>query len=286
MSIWPRTTFGRTAPLLAGVLLLANITAFAVLSAYATGAVIEQLAAVTVAYAQTLSRILTPMEPKVRHFSGCAATRRRRDTPSGNPHQWYYFRALVQKLSARLNHEIETRVQSDAEVIVWEEVIVWGKAPGPLELWIGVPFNTQYAPPFLLLLSIAGWTVIGAGLVVRQINLPLQRLVATAHRLGREANVPVLEPEGSEEIQALAWALNQTSVALAQLAEDRAFMLAGIPHDLRSPLAQLSVVLELLAGDEELKTSIRDDITHIDIIIDQFTALARPNKPNRAKPAI
>ncbi|NJM12060.1 MAG: HAMP domain-containing protein [Synechococcaceae cyanobacterium SM1_2_3] len=279
MKCWPRTTFGRTALLLAGVLLLANITAFAVIRSYLIRAGIEQLAAVIGAYAQTLSRVLEPMEPEAR--AALLATpppgiRLRQDPPPGNPPQLYFFRELAQKLSARFNDEIEIRVQRNAEVIVW------GKAPGLLELWIGVPFNSlaQYAPTFLLLvlLSIAGLTVIGAGLVVRQINLPLKRLVTAAHRLGREANAPVLEPEGPEEIQALARALNQTSAALAQLAEDRAFMLAGISHDLRSPLARLSVALELLAGDEELKTGIRDDITHIDAIIEQFTALARPEQ--------
>ncbi len=279
MRLWPRTTFGRTALLLAGLLLLAETTAFAVDRAYLISVGIRQMAAVMGAYGQTLTTVLAQMEPEARTAFLAApppGIRLRQDAPPGNPPQLYLFRELAHELGAHWHGDIDMRIQRNPDPIVW------GRAPGPLELWIGVPLGSleQAMPPLLLtvLLSIAGLTVLGAGWVVRQINQPLQRLVAATQRLGQEPATSLLTPEGPEEIQALAHALNQSSAALAQLAQDRTLLLAGISHDLRTPLARLSVALELLVGDEELKTGIRDDITHIDAIIEQFTALARPEQ--------
>ncbi len=279
MRWWPRTTFGRTALLLAGLLLLAETAAFAVSRAYLISAGIQQIAAVIGAYGQTLTAVLAQMEPEARTAFLAApppGIRLRQNEPPGNPPKLYFFRELAHELGANLHSEVEIRVQRDAGFIAW------GHMPGPPELWIGVPLDSleQAVPPLLLtvLLSIAGLTIVGAGLLVRQINLPLQRLVAAARQLGQAPATSLLLPEGPEEIQALARAFNQSNAALAQLAQDRALLLAGISHDLRTPLARLSVALELLEGDEELKVGISEDITQIDSIVEQFIALARPEQ--------
>lgn len=278
MKPWPRTTFGRTALVIAGLLVLAEVAALAVGRAYLVGAGARQMADLLSDYVQTLTAALARLEPVARTAFLAdpppTGIRLRQSDPPGDAPNLYFLRELAGRLRARLPGTVEIRVQRDANAIVWV------RAPGPPVLWIGMPLNSleRALPPLLLaaLLSIVLLTVVGAYLLVRQINRPLARLATAARQLGAGRAVPPLTPEGPEEIQILTRAFNQSSASLARLDRDRALLLAGISHDVRTPLARLSVALELLDGDEELKAGIREDIAHIDAIIEQFAALARP----------
>jgi len=63
---------------------------------------------------------------------------------------------------------------------------------------------------------------------------------------------------------------------LARVEEDRAVMLAGISHDLRTPLARLRLETEMSVEDEEAKQNMAMDIDQLDAIIDKFMDYARP----------
>jgi len=69
---------------------------------------------------------------------------------------------------------------------------------------------------------------------------------------------------------------NQMVSALAQLDADRALMLAGISHDLRTPLARLRLETEMSPADEATKDAMADDIEQMDKIIGLFLDYARP----------
>jgi two-component system osmolarity sensor histidine kinase EnvZ len=63
---------------------------------------------------------------------------------------------------------------------------------------------------------------------------------------------------------------------LARVEEDRAVMLAGISHDLRTPLARLRLETEMSVADEEAKRNMALDIDQLDAIIGKFMDYARP----------
>jgi two-component system osmolarity sensor histidine kinase EnvZ len=65
---------------------------------------------------------------------------------------------------------------------------------------------------------------------------------------------------------------------LARVEEDRAVMLAGISHDLRTPLARLRLETEMSVSDEEAKRFMAADIDQLDAIIDKFMDYARPGE--------
>jgi two-component system osmolarity sensor histidine kinase EnvZ len=71
---------------------------------------------------------------------------------------------------------------------------------------------------------------------------------------------------------------NRMARELARVEEDRAVMLAGISHDLRTPLARLRLETEMSVSDEEAKRNMALDIDQLDAIIDKFMDYARPGE--------
>jgi two-component system, OmpR family, osmolarity sensor histidine kinase EnvZ len=71
---------------------------------------------------------------------------------------------------------------------------------------------------------------------------------------------------------------NRMARELAKVEQDRAVMLAGISHDLRTPLARLRLETEMSVQDEEAKGNMAMDIAQLDAIIDKFMDYARPGE--------
>ncbi|MDP1653267.1 MAG: ATP-binding protein [Rhodocyclaceae bacterium] len=123
----------------------------------------------------------------------------------------------------------------------------------------------------VLLLALAG-----AWLIVFRITRPLKALEAAARKLGAGETPPALREHGPDEIVAVTHAFNQMSANLKQLEEDRQLLLAGISHDLRTPLTRLRMETELSVADAEARAGMAADIAEMDRTIGQFLDFARP----------
>lgn len=125
---------------------------------------------------------------------------------------------------------------------------------------------------FVLLLALAG-----AYLIVVRINRPLRELTRAAAQVGQGRIPPPVEESGPAEISTLARAFNQMATDLKRLDDERALLLAGVSHDLRTPLSRIRLGLEMLGGKGEsgLKEGIVRDIEDIDTAIGQFLDFAR-----------
>jgi two-component system osmolarity sensor histidine kinase EnvZ len=134
------------------------------------------------------------------------------------------------------------------------------------------PMTTIELTALTALLSLAG-----AALIQSRINRPLARLVQAANRIARGESVPAISEQAPEEIATLARAFNQMSAGLAQMDAERTVMLAGVSHDLRTPLAKMRLAIEMLSrdGDPTLIDSLLRSATEMDTIIDQFLEFAR-----------
>ena len=84
------------------------------------------------------------------------------------------------------------------------------------------------------------------------------------------------------EIEALSRQFNRMARDLAELEHDRTLALAGISHDIRSPLTRLRMEVELAPIDATQRTLMVEDISRINAIVGQFIDYARSNQPPRA----
>jgi two-component system osmolarity sensor histidine kinase EnvZ len=147
------------------------------------------------------------------------------------------------------------------------------------EYWVMLPrsrFERRIALQWLgwgaaaLVLALAA-----AYFIVFRLKRPLAALTRAARAVGEGRAPAPLDEAGPEEIRTLARAFNQMSRDLDRLAADRALILAGVSHDLRTPLARLRLGLEMTGGDAALRQGMTADIEEMDRIIGQFLDFAR-----------
>jgi two-component system osmolarity sensor histidine kinase EnvZ len=122
-------------------------------------------------------------------------------------------------------------------------------------------------------------TLLGSVAIARLINQPLRQLSFAASRI-REGDLDSRLDENTltSEIREVNRGFNRMARELARVEEDRAVMLAGISHDLRTPLARLRLETEMSVHDEDAKINMATDIDQLDAIIDKFMDYARPGE--------
>ena len=123
-----------------------------------------------------------------------------------------------------------------------------------------------------VLLSLAG-----AALIARLINRPLKNLSFAASRV-REGDFGAShldEGVATSEIREVNIGFNRMAQRLSKVEQERALMLAGISHDLRTPLARLRLETEMSVADEQAKAHMAADIEQVNAIIDKFLDYAR-----------
>jgi two-component system, OmpR family, osmolarity sensor histidine kinase EnvZ len=118
-------------------------------------------------------------------------------------------------------------------------------------------------------------TLIAVG-VARIVNRPLAALSRAAADLGAGQRPPPLPDSGPREIRTVNRSFNQMVAALDELERDRTILLAGISHDLRTPLTRLRLELELSPLPGPVRDAMIGDLEQLDSIVRQFLEYARP----------
>lgn len=119
-------------------------------------------------------------------------------------------------------------------------------------------------------------SLLGAAVIVGFVNRPLSRLSRATLALSRGETPPPLPESGPEEIRRVNTNFNRMVEELDRAEADRALMLAGISHDLRTPLARLRLEIELSGVSEASRDAVDEDLSQIDRTIGQFMEYARP----------
>lgn len=130
----------------------------------------------------------------------------------------------------------------------------------------------------LALAFLGGWAV------VSRLTRPLKALAEAARQVGRGRYPQPLAEQGPSEAQVVAAAFNQMTSDLARLDQERALVLAGISHDLRTPLARLRLAAEMGVEEPALREGMVADIEDMDTVIGQFMAFARDGDDGPTQP--
>jgi two-component system osmolarity sensor histidine kinase EnvZ len=198
-----------------------------------------------------------------------------------------YISQLQEQLAAELGPGLQLRVVGGHHAGAWLRHERTGN------LWLGLPMRLhEPRPPYRIvtwLALVAVLTFLGAWLLTRSLTRPLAQLAQATGHIARGEPLPPLPRGGPREARELARALTVAAAEASRLARDRELLLAGVSHDLRTPLARLRMAIELLPESgpgAELRDGMTEDVEEMNAIIGQFLALVREGQEEAVTPVV
>jgi two-component system, OmpR family, osmolarity sensor histidine kinase EnvZ len=190
--------------------------------------------------------------------------------------------ALLLPLRELAGNDVDGRTGVD-ESAAWVRFLASGQP-----YWLVVPGRHPPFPGPLIISLLTAFVVstVGAYLLISRLNPQLQAVVEASRAIGRGQVPAPIDLAGPLEIQELSRCFNQMSEGIQRLDAERRLMLAGISHDLRTPLVRLRLNVEL--GRPELSPDAADsmisEIKEIDAILTQFLEFARDESHEPLQP--
>ncbi|MGV3580771.1 MAG: ATP-binding protein [Methylophilus sp.] len=188
-----------------------------------------------------------------------------------------FINLMAQKIRERLGVETIITVNHYGIPGLWISFNV-----GLDDFWVVIP-KIQVDRPFPW--HWLGWAAVvgllslfGAYIIAARINRPLNLLVHAAERLRNGEPAPRLPEDSVEELREVSRTFNEMAESLVRLDAERTLLLAGVSHDIRTPLARLRLAVEMLPDDSasgSMKQGMIEDISDMDNIIHQFLDFVR-----------
>jgi two-component system osmolarity sensor histidine kinase EnvZ len=154
---------------------------------------------------------------------------------------------------------------------------LWVRQPSDPN-WIVVPVQPLRPPRsvdrmVLWLTIIFTFAVMAALFAAWQLQQPLRSLASAVARFGRGQPVPPVPERGPRELRQLTHGFNQMVQEVARTENDRAVMLAGVAHDLKTPLARLRLRAEMM-DEAKVRDGVVRDVDSMTHIVEQFLVFA------------
>jgi two-component system osmolarity sensor histidine kinase EnvZ len=291
VTLLPRSLFGRLTLLLLAVVALAVLASVLLFRVERTSLLNRQLSETKLAQLQAIRAALATtddpggsetLEELSREYGvtiQLEAGSPMRPQPPGGP----FMRELAERLREDLGPETEIRF-APREQMLFVRVVA---ADTPYWIGVPVPRSADPGPPRALmwLAMVVALLLVAAFVFARYLARPLRELTAAVARVGRGEPAPPLPETGPSEIAAVNRGFNAMAANLRRTEEDRALLLAGVSHDLRTPLARLRLGVEMTARDDAMLDGLVADIEEMDRIIGQFLDFARSADGGARQPA-
>ncbi|MDK1288970.1 two-component system sensor histidine kinase EnvZ [Pseudoalteromonas umbrosa] len=280
MGIFPRSAFGQTVFFVAALLLINQIVSYITVTLYVFKPTFEQVNLMLAKQVKTVFidweegvEVDSALSKKFFDITGIDVMTQKEAYIHGLG-QAREYSLLSRSMSEQLNGSARVRISQGDPVVYWVEA---PQAPG---YWVRVPLTgfSETKLEFLVfyLSSIGFLSVLGGWLFARHLNRPLKALQTAASRVGVGDFSTRLVEQGSTEVIEVTKAFNQMSKGIAELESDRRLLMAGVSHDLRTPLTRIRLATEMMSDEEAyLKEGIIDDIEDMNAIIDQFIEYLR-----------
>lgn len=285
MRLLPRSAFGQTVFLIGLLLLINQLVSYLSVAFYVikpttqqiNHLIAKQIKVVFIDVGHTQSVLSTELTARFQRATGIEVYTEQQALHQGLE-QAIYYGYFSDLMSRELGGPAEVRVaQGDTYAF-------WVRPPQAPHYWVKVPLTgldeTDFSPLTFYLLMIGVLSVGGGWLFARQLNRPLKSLQQAALQVGRgEFPPPLAEHKGSTEVIAVTKAFNYMARGIRQLEQDRALLMAGVSHDLRTPLTRIRLASEMMQEpDNWIREGIINDIDDMNAIIDQFIDYLRHHK--------
>jgi len=188
----------------------------------------------------------------------------------------FVFQILDRRLDEALRLKIARPYRFDTRVAdEWAKIEIQ-LAGGVLEVL--VPKRRLFSSTsqvFLLWMVGSGGVLFAVALLFMRNQIrPIRRLAAAAERFGKGRDTPGFKPEGALEVRQAARAFLVMRERIQRQISQRTEMLAGVSHDLRTPLTRMKLQLALL-GDTPDIAELRADVAEMERMIEGYLAFAR-----------
>lgn len=281
----PRSAFSQTVMLIGCLLLINQLVSYVTVAVYVLKPSYQQINQLIARQVKLLFvdgidigrehlTIVDALNAKV-HDDGMKIYNQQQAREAGIEQATYYG-FWSSQMSEYLGGEAEVRVTHGSVLQIWI------RPPQAPSVWIKVPLIGQnvsdLSPLTLYLIVIGALSVAGGWWFARQQNRPLRRLQKAAISVSRGEFPDPLPLKGSSEIVEVTNAFNQMAHSMKQLSKT-ALLMAGISHDLRTPLTRIRLASEMMVEEDQyLKDGIVNDIEDMDAIISQFIAYIRQDQ--------
>jgi two-component system, OmpR family, osmolarity sensor histidine kinase EnvZ len=276
----PQSIAGQALASTIGLILLAQIISTLILGVFVlrpqaqrVGSIVaHSIAAVSVAAADATPETRAALIERLGASDYLDVWRGPEPPDVGGPAPRFLERTFMQALVDALGPGTILTWRTDPQRQLWLEVQI-----GPELVWMTSRVPTAMQPISALVWSAVVaflLSLLGAVALQRRIARPLEALEAAVAR-PHPAELPV-DPRGASEVKALTQAFNAMHARVALVEQERVELLAGVSHDIRTPLAKLRLAVEMLAGtDDGLSAAAHRHVEEIDRLLGQFLVFAR-----------
>jgi len=275
----PGSLLGRNLLLLVLIVIASQVSTFFLIVVFFQRPRIDAAASLVASQTAVVERLLAALPEPGRSsellalnggVTGAPPVDRRRLPPRA-----YTVRRFLRSLRARLPAGTQMYLDAAGEHRIWVRLAIDGRF-----YWVALPTGATIGQsPSLgalgILLTLAMFPALGAWLIQRHTAVPLQRLANAAETIERGTWPDAVPVKGPTELAKVAEAFNRMVESLADMEATRAEMLAGISHDIRTPLTKLRMAIAAPESFDAPRASAERFVGEIDTIVGQFVDFAR-----------
>ena len=210
-----------------------------------------------------------PRDARFQSFKGLEPA------PAGAQQMRHSLRRLTKDVNRALGEKNQVAIVESGQPLLYVSI--------GYKQWLEIPLD-RIDPPithnvlFGWLVSLVGLLFIAMGFSWR-ISAPIARLVNATKQLELGHPQPV-KPAGPKEVRELGEGFNAMLRALQQTQQTQRTLLAGLPHDLKGPLARMALRIEM-TEDEVLKQGLKRDLADMQRMVEQFLDFIRGQDAER-----
>lgn len=189
-------------------------------------------------------------------------------------------------LHEALNERVQRPFQIDAHSFEREVAVRVQLSDGLLEVF--VPRKRLFSSTtYIFVLWMVGTSLLLLGIAtvfMRNQVRSVRKLAAAADSFGKGQDVPNFKPEGASEVRQAAQAFNIMRERIKRQIRQRTEMLAGVSHDLRTPLTRMKLQLAMM-GDLDGRAELEEDVAEMERMVEGYLAFARGEGSERPVPS-